>query len=99
LNKTAELFPNLGKAPKKEDTRMTTFKEFDIRTVDPNMLVDAESVSVNMDLPIPERMLDVAKQMNNAPHYFRSGRTLVKVSHIITDVTLNNRLESHYRTI
>ena len=78
---------------------MTTFKEFDIRTVDPTMLVDADTVSVDMDLPIPARMEDMARQMNYAPHYFRSGRTLVKVSHIITDVQLNDRMESWLRTV
>jgi hypothetical protein len=78
---------------------MTAFKEFDIRTVDPMELVDAAMVSVDMDLPVPERMWDVARQMNFAPHFFRSGKIAVKVSHLITDVTLNKRLESHYRTI
>ena len=78
---------------------MTAFKEYDIRTVDPMELVDADAVSVDMDLPPMERMADVARQMNNAPHYFRSGKLAVKVSHLITDITLNNRLESHYRTI
>ncbi|GHU87718.1 hypothetical protein FACS1894202_02500 [Clostridia bacterium] len=78
---------------------MTVFKEFDIRTVDPMELVDADSVSVDMDLPPLARMTDMARQMNNAPYYFRSGKLAVKVSHLPTDVTLNNRLESHYRTI
>jgi len=78
---------------------MTAFKEYDIRTVDPMLLVDAETVSVDMDLPPLERMKDMARQMKNAPHYFRSGKLAVKVSHLATDVTLNNRLESHYRTI
>jgi hypothetical protein len=78
---------------------MPDFTEFDIRTVDPMLLVDADAVSVDMDLPPLERMADMARQMNNAPHYFRSGKLAVKVSHLITDITLNNRLESHYRTI
>jgi hypothetical protein len=78
---------------------MTAFKEYDIRTVDPMKLVDAATVSVDMDLPPLDRMKDMSRQMNNAPHYFRSGKLAVKVSHIITDITLNNRLESHYRTI
>ena len=78
---------------------MMTLKEFDIRTVDRAMLVDADTVSVDMDLPIPERMEDMARQMNYAPHYFLSGRTLVKVSHIVTDVRLNDRMESWLRTV
>ena len=78
---------------------MTAFKEFDIRTVDPAMLADADKVSVDMSLPIPARMKDMARQMNNAPHYFRSGKTLVKVSHIVTDVQLNDRMESWLRTV
>ena len=78
---------------------MTTFKEFDIRTVDPDTLVDADTVSVDMDLPIPARMEDMARQMNNVPHYFRSGKTLVKVSHIVTDVQLNDLMENWLRTV
>jgi hypothetical protein len=78
---------------------MTAFKDYDIRTVDPMELVDAETVSVNMDLPPIERMLDMAGQMNNAPRFFRSGKLAVEVSHIVTDITLNHKLESHYRTI
>ncbi|GHV33406.1 hypothetical protein FACS18949_07250 [Clostridia bacterium] len=78
---------------------MTAFKEYDIRTVDPMELVDAATVSVDMDLPPFERMIDMARQMNNAPRFFRSGRIAVEVSHIVTDITLNHKLESHYRTI
>ena len=78
---------------------MAAFTEYDIRTVDPMELVDAAMVSVDMDLPPLERMADMSRQMNNAPHYFRSGKLAVKVSHLITDITPNNRLESHYRTI
>jgi hypothetical protein len=78
---------------------MTDFTEYDIKTVDPMLLADAETVSVDMNLPPLERMRDMVRQMKNAPYYFRSGKIAVKVSHMITDVTLNNRLESHYRTI
>jgi hypothetical protein len=78
---------------------MTPFKEFDIRTVDPMELVDADTVFADMSLPINERMTDMARQMNNAPHYFRSGRLAVKVSHIVTDVRLNDRMESWLRTV
>jgi hypothetical protein len=63
------------------------------------LLVDADTVSVDMDLPPVERMKDMVRQMKNAPYYFRSGKIAVKVSHMITDITLNDRLESHYRTI
>ena len=78
---------------------MAIFKEFDIRTVDPMTLVDADTVSVDMSLPIPERMADMARQMNNAPRFFRSGKLAVEVSHIVTDVRLNDRMESWLRTV
>jgi hypothetical protein len=78
---------------------MAPFKEYDIKTVDPMELVDAETVTVDMKLPIHERMTDMARKMNNAPHYFRSGRLAVKVSHIVTDVRLDDRMESWLRTV
>ena len=78
---------------------MTAFKEYDIRTVDPMILVDADTVSVDMDLPILERMADMARQMNNAPRYFRSGKLAVKISHIVTNVSANDRMESWFRTV
>jgi hypothetical protein len=93
------LFPNLGKAPTKEDCSMTAFKEFDIRTVDPMELVDAATVSVDMGLPKRERMFDMARQMNNAPRFFRSGKIAVEVSFAITDIGLDDKMESWLRMV
>jgi len=71
----------------------------DIRTVDPQTLVDASKVSVNMDLPKPQRMMETVKQMGGNPYFFRSGNLAVKVSYADTAVTLDERMESYLRTL
>jgi len=71
----------------------------DIRTVDPQTLVDASKVSVNMDLPKPQRMMETVEQMDGNPYFFRSGNLAVKVSYTDTAVTLDERMESYLRTL
>ena len=73
--------------------------DIDIRTVDANTLVDAASVTVDMDLPKEERMRDVVRQMSGNPYFFRSGRIAVKVSYADTAVTLDERMENYLRTL
>ena len=54
-------------------------KEIDIRTVDPDTLVDIKTVTVNTDLPIDERKNDYIKQVKN-PYCFKCGKVVVKMS-------------------
>ena len=74
-------------------------RDMDIRKMNPADAVDIADISVNMDLPVNERIIDTAKQMNGNPYFFRHGKTLVKVGHIQTDVTINDRCESYLRTL
>ena len=74
-------------------------RDIDIRTVDPDTVVRADSISVNMDLPARERMIDVANQMGGNPYFMRSGDILVKIGHIDTPITANDRAESWMRTL
>jgi hypothetical protein len=52
-----------------------------------------------MGLPKPRRMADVVKQMNGNPYFLVSGEILVKISFADTGVTLDERMESHLRTM
>ena len=73
--------------------------DIDIRTVDPNTLVDAGSVSVDMDLPRAERMRAVVDQMLGNPYFMRSGTIAVKVAFADTGVSFDERMESYLRTL
>jgi len=71
----------------------------DIRTIDPMTLVEAGSVSVDMDLPKEQRMIDMINQMGGDPYFMRSGALVVKMSFMDTSVSLDERLEGHLRML
>lgn len=73
-------------------------KNTDVRLVDPSMLVDIRDVSVNIDLPKDERMLDYLDQIKN-PYCFKCGKTVVKVSFADTKSTIEDRLEKYLLTL
>ena len=74
-------------------------REIDIRTVDPMTLIEASSVSVDMDLPKEQRMISTVNQMHGNPYFFRSGNLAVKVSYADSSVSLDERMESYLRTL
>ena len=74
-------------------------KNMDIHDVEIDSLVEGASVSVDLDLPIPQRMEDVVQQMNGNPYFFKSGRLIVKVDYSDTPISFNERMEDYLRTI
>ncbi len=58
--------------------QLMKLSETDIRTVDPNELVDIENVKIREDLPIPERIRDYIRQIKN-PYCYLSHETVVKI--------------------
>ena len=50
----------------------------DIRTVNPEELVDIESVKINQELPVEERVRDYVRQIKN-PYCYISHGTIVKI--------------------
>lgn len=56
-------------------------RQIDIRTVDPEKIVDIKDVHVDTSLPPKERVLDTIRQMNGNPFVFRCGKMLVKISY------------------
>jgi hypothetical protein len=52
----------------------------DIRTVDPDTLVDIESVTIRTDLPKEERILDYLQQIKN-PYCYKYKGMVIKVSY------------------
>ena len=73
-------------------------KNVDIRTVDPDTLVDISDVVVNSELPQVERMLDYIRQIKN-PFCYKQGKAVIKISHADTEVTLEDRLESYFLSL
>ena len=73
-------------------------KEIDIRTVDPDTLVDIKTVTVNTDLPIDERKKDYIRQVKN-PYCFKCGKVVVKMSVSETTATLEDQLENFFRNL
>ena len=58
--------------------QLMKLSETDIRTVDPNELVEIENVKIREDLPIPERIRDYIRQIKN-PYCYLSHGTVVKI--------------------
>lgn len=71
-------------------------KNIDIRTVNPDTLVDINDTKVKEELPKEERILDFIRQIRN-PYCFRCGKVVVKISFHDTDATLEDRMENLLR--
>lgn len=75
---------------------LEAMRNVDIRTVDPATLHDIRDVTVHVELPKRERMLDYIRQIGN-PYCYRYGKYVVKVSFADTECTLEDRLRSYLR--
>lgn len=73
-------------------------KNVDIRTVNPDDLVDLGDVHVDENLPREERIRSFLEQIRN-PYCYKVGKMIVKVGFIDTDITLEDRLEHYIRGI
>ena len=56
-------------------------QNIDLHSVDRNTLVNANDVSVDIDLPKNERMINVVNQMGDSLYCFIAGNTVVKVKY------------------
>lgn len=72
------------------------FKQVDIRTVDPDTLVNINDTKINAALPREERILDFIRQIKN-PYCYRCGKIVVKISFNTTGATLEDRMENLMR--
>ena len=59
-------------------SELDTLSCVDIKTVDPEQLVDIREVVINTDLPKEERILEFIRQIRN-PYCFRHGKIVVKI--------------------
>ena len=70
----------------------------DIRTVDPEILIDIRDTKIDTQLPAEERILDFIRQIQN-PYCFKCGKTVVKISFSNTKATLEERMEGYLRSL
>ncbi len=71
----------------------SALKQVDVRTVNPDTLVDINDTKINAKLPREERILDFIRQIGN-PYCYRCGKVVVKISFNDTAVTLEDRMEN-----
>ncbi len=73
-------------------------KNVDIRTVDPETLVDVTKIQIDDSLPKEERLKEFLRQVKN-PYCFRLGNVIVKNTYSGDGVTLKERFEQFARTL
>ena len=70
----------------------------DVRTVDPETLVDVTTIEIDEKLSKEERKAEYLKQVKN-PYCFRVGDVVVKNVYSTDGVTLQDRFEQFARTL
>ena len=73
-------------------------KNVDVRTVDPETLVDIRTVKIDQNLPREEREAEFIRQLKN-PYCFRVGDVIIKNVYSGDGVTLQERFEQFARTL
>jgi len=68
-------------------------KNFDIRTIDIDNLVDIRTVKIDPHQPKDERIRSFIRQVHN-PYCYRVGKIAVKISFTETETTLEDKLVS-----
>ena len=73
-------------------------KAVDIRTVDPETLVDVTTIIIDENLSKEERVKEYLRQVKN-PYCFKVGDVVVECSYSNDGVTLKERFEQLVRTL
>ena len=73
-------------------------KAVDVRTVDPETLVDVTQIKIDESLSKEERVAEFLRQVKN-PYCFRVGNMVVKNVYSNDGVSLRERFEQFARTL
>lgn len=73
-------------------------KAVDVRTVDPETLVDVTKIKIDESLSKEERVAEFLRQVKN-PYCFRVGNMIVKNVYSNDGVSLRERFEQFARTL
>lgn len=81
-----------------DDMDFESLKQIDVRTVDPNVLVDINSVVIPENLTKDDRMREFVRQIKN-PYCFKVGKVAVSVGFSGDGVTFEQRMEHYLSTL
>lgn len=73
-------------------------RQVDVRTVDPDTLVDIRDLNIDTSLPKEERMQEFVRQVKN-PFCFKVGKVTVGVSFSGDGVSFEQRMEHYIQTL
>ena len=92
--------PDKGKYLVKGGSKMTVeeMKSVDIRTVDPDSLVDVKNLNIPEELTGKERLEAFVQQVRN-PFCYRVGNVVVKNVYSQDGVTINDRFEQMLKNL
>ncbi len=84
--------------PRKNDVCIDEMKAIDIRTVDPEALVDVTQIKIDEGLSREERIAEFLRQVKN-PYCFKVGSIIVKNVYSNDGISLRDRFEQFARTL
>lgn len=73
-------------------------RQVDVRTVDPDTLVDISKIEIDKTLPREQRMAEFVRQVKN-PYCFRVGKVAVSVGYSDDGATFEQRMEHYLQTL
>ncbi len=73
-------------------------REVDVRTADPDSLVDIKEITIDQELPREQRMAEFIRQVRN-PYCFKVGKIAVSVGFSQDGVTFEQRMEQYLQTL
>ena len=73
-------------------------KQVDVRTVNPDTLVDIKEIEIDRTLPKGERIQEFIRQIRN-PYRFRVGKVAVSVGLAEGGPTFEQRMEHYLQTL
>ena len=74
--------------------RQTAAGETAAISIDIDSLVDIRTIVIDQSLPVSEKKLSYLRQIRT-PEICRCGDTIVRISHVDTDVTLADRIKQY----
>jgi len=77
-------------------TTLQQMKEVDINTIDPDTVVDASQINIDISLPVHERIAAYEKQAGN-PYFIKVGKVIVKMGYTDTTTTANECFERYMK--
>jgi len=80
-----------------EHTTLEQMKNINILDIDPDTVVDAVDISVDTNLPVPERIAEYIRQAGN-PYFIKVGKIIVKMGFSDTTTTANDCFERYLKT-